>query len=119
MHSNHSPSAKSKSSVEVRDSPDDARYEVLADGELAGFAQYRLHHGRITFFHTEIDSAHEGRGIGAELARYALDDAKARGLSVVPLCPFIAGFIRRHSHDYLALVVPNMQKRVMDDEGQA
>ena len=119
MHSNHSPSAESKSRVQVRDSPDDARYEVLVEGGLAGFAQYRIHRGRITFFHTEIDVAHEGRGIGGELARYALEDAKARGLAVVPLCPFIAGFIRRHSHDYLALVVPSMRKRVMEDEGAA
>src|SRR3979409_193132 len=87
-------SCSGQMSVEVRDNPDESRYEVFADGELAGFAEYRLHNGRITFIHTEIDPAHEGGGLGSSLARAALDDVKSRGLPVVPLCPFIAGYIR-------------------------
>jgi predicted GNAT family acetyltransferase len=100
-------------SSEVRDNPDQARYEVYADGELAGFAQYRLSGDRITMFHTEIDPAHEGRGLGGDLARAALADVRARGLELVPLCPFIAGFIRSHPDEYLDLVVPEMRERVV------
>jgi predicted GNAT family acetyltransferase len=83
--------------IEVRDHRDKSRYEVLADGELAGFAQYVMRGGRLVFVHTEVDDAYEGRGIGSRLAAGALDDARARGLRILPLCPFIASFIERHS----------------------
>jgi predicted GNAT family acetyltransferase len=82
--------------VEVRNNPTEYRYEVLVDGELAGYAQYVLRPGRIAFVHTEIHEPYEGLGLGSRLAREALDDARARGLVVEPLCPFIAGFIERY-----------------------
>lgn len=102
-------------SVEVRDNRDQARYEVWTDGQLAGFAQYRLHDGRITFLHTEIGPGHEGVGLGSQLARAALDDVRVRQLAVVPLCPFIADYIKRHPDDYLDIVVPAMRAKVSDD----
>jgi predicted GNAT family acetyltransferase len=91
--------------VEVRDNRDESRYEVFTDGQLAGFSQYRLGDGRITFVHTEIDPDYEGSGLGSRLARAALDDSRTRNLEVVPQCPFIAGYIRRHP-EYIDLVVP-------------
>lgn len=89
--------------TEVRDNPDQHRYEVTEDGMLAGFAEYRLRDGAVVFTHTEIGDAFEGQGIGGRLARGALDDVRARGLSAVPQCPFIKGWIERHP-DYADLV---------------
>lgn len=97
--------------VDVQDNPERSRYEALASGKLAGYAEYRLHGDRVTMPHTEVDPRYEGEGIGGKLAAFALDDARARGLSVVPLCPFIAGYIRRHQ-EYLDLVDPSMRARV-------
>lgn len=105
-------------STEVRDNPDESRYEVLVDGRLAGFAQYRLDGERITIFHTEVEPEYEGHGVGEELARGALDDVRRRGLSLVPLCPFIAGYIHRHPADYLDLVTPGLRGKVMQGAGQ-
>ncbi|HWX88383.1 MAG TPA: GNAT family N-acetyltransferase [Solirubrobacteraceae bacterium] len=99
-------------SIEVRDNRDQKRYEVWTDGQRAGFAQYRLHAGRITFTHTEIDPKYEGAGLGGRLVGGALDDARVRKLVVVPACPFVADYIRRHTEDYLELVVPAMRTRV-------
>jgi predicted GNAT family acetyltransferase len=99
-------------SGQVRDNPAESRYEVFSDGELAGFAQYVLRGDRITMFHTEVDPAFEGEGLGGELAREALDDVGSRGLTVEPLCPFIASFIRHHADAYLDLVVPEMREKV-------
>jgi predicted GNAT family acetyltransferase len=101
--------------IEVSDNPEGARFEARVDGELAGFAQYRLQGGRMTLFHTEVDSANEGHGVGTELARHALEAAKARGLQVAPTCPFIASFIRDHPGDYIELVVPAMRPRTLAD----
>ncbi len=102
--------------VEVNDNRDQARYEIWTDGQLAGFAQYRLNDESITFVHTEIDPEHEGAGLGSRLARAALDDVRARQLTVVPLCPFIADYIRRHRDDYLDLVAPAWRSRLADDD---
>ena len=55
-------------SIEVRDVPDDHRYEVTLDGALAGFAIYHRRGGRTFFVHTEIDPAFEGKGLGSALA---------------------------------------------------
>jgi len=91
--------------VEVRDVPEARRYEARVDGQLAGFAAYRLVPGRITFTHTEVGAEFGGQGVGDRLAKGALDDARARGLGVTPLCPFMAAWIRRHP-DYADLVGP-------------
>ena len=82
--------------IEVHDNPEDLRFEIRDDGKLAGFAQYVRRPGRIFFVHTEIDPAFEGRGLGSQLARAALDAVRATGERVVPLCPFIAKFIERN-----------------------
>jgi len=87
----------------VQDRPEQHRFEVLVDGRVAGFADYRLSDGAITFTHTEVDDAYEGQGLGTELARTALDAARERGLSVLPRCEFIAGWMQRHP-DYVELV---------------
>ena len=101
--------------VAVKDDPEQARYEVRVDGQLAGFAQYRLNGRHITFFHTEVEPEYEGAGFGSRLAQEALDDVRARHLSVVPLCPFIAAYIRRHADDYIDLVVPGMRERITEN----
>ncbi|UOE43756.1 GNAT family N-acetyltransferase [Agromyces larvae] len=72
------------------------RYELRVDGDRAGFAVFREEPGRIVFTHTVVLPAYEGRGLGGRLAKFALDDAVARGLEIVPECPFIAAYLRRH-----------------------
>jgi predicted GNAT family acetyltransferase len=84
--------------------PDAHRYEAHLDGELAGFAEYQLTDQLVVFTHTEVDERFEGRGVGSALARFALDDVRATGTrQVLPLCPFIKGWIGKHP-DYTDLV---------------
>lgn len=80
------------------------RYEGRVDGALAGFADFQLTDELIVFTHTEVDPAYEGQGVGSAIAREALDDVRASGTrTVLPLCPFISGWIARHP-DYADLV---------------
>ena len=90
--------------VTVTDNPDEQRFEARVDGELAGFAEYKLREGVIVFTHTEVDDAFEGRGVGSQLARQALDTVRDAGeRRVVPRCPFIKAWIDRHP-DYRELL---------------
>ena len=90
--------------IAVTDNPDAARYELTVDGERAGFVTYRLGPGVISLLHAEVDPARERQGLGRRLVRDTLDDARARGLRVRPVCPFVAWFIETHEA-YQDLVV--------------
>ena len=90
--------------VVVRDNPDESRYELLVDGDVAGEIRYRRRPDAIALVHTEVSASLKGRGLGADLVRAALDDLRARGLQIVPICPFVRSYIRRHP-EYEDLVV--------------
>ncbi len=94
----------SSDTVTVTDNPEATRYEARINGELAGFAEYQLTDELIVFTHTEVDPAFGGKGVGGAIARFALDDVRARNTrKVLPLCPFIKGWIGKHP-DYVPLV---------------
>ena len=82
--------------TEVIDNVAQRRYELLVDGELAGVETYVIHGETITFVHTEVFDAYAGRGLASQLIRHVLDDARVRGLRVVPRCPLVAAYIQRH-----------------------
>lgn len=81
------------------------RFEVEV-GPRTAFLNYFLQDGVITFTHTEVPKALEGRGIGTQLAKAALEYAKAEGLKVVPQCPFVAAFVQGHPQ-YQGLLLSN------------
>jgi predicted GNAT family acetyltransferase len=82
--------------LDIRDNPERRRFEAdLGNGSFA-FAEYLLRPGKITFTHTEVPPAHEGKGIGSALIRHALGEARKRNLKVIPVCPFFAAYMRRH-----------------------
>ena len=87
----------------VTDVSDRRRFEIAVGGAVLGFAEYRRRPGVISFTHTEIDPACTGGGLGTLLVKAALDTARAEGLTVLPYCPFVQGFIDRH-REYLDLV---------------
>jgi predicted GNAT family acetyltransferase len=87
----------------VRDNPAELRYEAVRDGQLVGLIRYRTEPGVVVLVHTEVDEAVEGTGVGSRLVRGALDDIRARGLRLVPVCPFVGAYLRRHP-EYADLV---------------
>jgi len=97
--------------VTVQQQPDERRYELWLEGERAGELVYRDRGGNVlAFLHTEIYPGFEGHGLGAALVAGALDDARRRGLRVVPLCPFVDAYIKRHP-EYTDLVVDDPARR--------
>lgn len=82
--------------TQVIDVPDRQRYEIVRDGTTLGFAAYQKAKQLIVFTHTEIDPSVEGQGIGGHLVQGALDDVREQGLPVLPICPFVHGWMVRH-----------------------
>ncbi|WP_122615300.1 GNAT family N-acetyltransferase [Streptomyces sp. Tu 4128] len=84
------------STTTVERADDDSRYEILVDGRRAGLTAYRDLGEQRVFFHTEIDEAFAGQGLGTRLVRQALVDVRASGMRIVPVCPHVAKFLKRH-----------------------
>jgi uncharacterized protein len=80
----------------VTDNPRASRYELWLGTTRAGFIQYRAEPGRVVLIHTEVDPALAGQGLGERLVAGALADLRAHGLTLVPLCPFVRAYLRRH-----------------------
>ena len=95
--------------VSVEDHHELHRHEILVDGELAGIEVYEVTSGQIALIHTEIYEKFAGQGLAATLVTHALSDARARGLVVLPRCPYVAGFIAKHAEEFLDLVPESLR----------
>jgi uncharacterized protein len=82
--------------VAVADHPEQAQYEIRADGELAGVVKYHLRDGVIAFLHTETDPRFRGHGLAGRLVQASLDSARERHLAVLPYCPYVRRWIAEH-----------------------
>ncbi|MCD4533848.1 N-acetyltransferase [Nocardioides sp. cx-169] len=82
--------------TQVTDNAEHHRFEITYDGALAGFAEYELTDGGIDLTHTVVRDEFEGKGIGGNLVKHALDEARDRGLRVTPTCAFVKSYIERH-----------------------
>ncbi|MDP9490654.1 MAG: N-acetyltransferase [Actinomycetota bacterium] len=89
--------------IQVEDNPAKRRFEALAGGEVAGYVFYQQREDALILIHTEVAEEFEGKGVGSRLAAGTLDDIRARGLRIVPVCPFIKSYIERHP-EYADLV---------------
>jgi len=96
--------------LQVTDNPDKSRFEIRADGELAGFVQYETSGLEIAFIHTQTDRRFRGQGLGGHLVQAALDEARHRNLAVLPYCPFVKGWITGH-REYASLVPEDQRKQ--------
>jgi predicted GNAT family acetyltransferase len=88
-------------SVETRHDPEHSRYLAEMDGVVVGRIDYVVVGDSadgdvVRFEHTVVPPAFEGRGIAHELTAAALDDVRASGRLVVPVCSYTASFLRRN-----------------------
>lgn len=97
--------------VRVVDNPAKSRYEVWLGDRFAGFSEYSFEDDIVTFLHTEVDEAFEGRGLGSRLAAGAIADIRARGLRMRAECPFIGAYIVRHRAEVIDLLARRSSPR--------
>jgi uncharacterized protein len=86
-------------SLVIADAPERHRFEAHLDDTLVGFLTYALTVKRINLIHTEVFPDYEGHGIAAGLTRFALDDARRRGLGVIATCPYVRRYLESHPDD--------------------
>ena len=89
-------SALPEVAVTVRDAPARRRFEILVDGEVAGFTRYQPEGDAVAFTHTEVLDAYAGQGLASRLVGAALAQMTVRGAAVLPYCPFVKTYLRRH-----------------------
>jgi uncharacterized protein len=81
--------------------PGKHRYEIRDGETVAGFTQYRLPDDEhVDFVHTEVDEAYNGRGLASGVVGFALADVRAAGKRIIPHCPYVAAWIKRHPGEY-------------------
>ena len=87
----------------VVDNPERRRFEVRQGRRVLGWSAYDQTAEMIVFTHTEVSPRWERRGLGSLLVRTTLDHARAQDMQVLPVCPFVQGWIARHP-EYADLV---------------
>ncbi|MET1037079.1 MAG: GNAT family N-acetyltransferase [Aeromicrobium sp.] len=96
----------------VQDNPADSRFEIVVDGQLAGYVDYRRDGDEYALPHTRVYPQFGGRGIGGQLITGTLTEIASRGGTVLPFCPFVPKVIRDNP-EFLALV-PEDQRATFD-----
>ncbi|WP_127782987.1 GNAT family N-acetyltransferase [Rhodococcus sp. X156] len=98
-------------STTVTESTERSRYEIYEGADLAGFVAYRRSGNTLDLLHTETESGFEGKGVAKRLVTETLDDARRRGLTVLPSCSYVRKVVAEHREDYLDLVPPEQRAR--------
>jgi uncharacterized protein len=91
--------------ISVENNAEKNRYEAKQGNKVIAFAEYRPIGTSLMFTHTEVDENLEGQGVGTTLIRFALEDTRAKGMTAIPMCPFVKVFIQRHE-DFIDVVHP-------------
>lgn len=99
--------------TQVTDNPSLHRFELKQGNETA-FILYSKTSDSIRLVHTEVPPALQGQGIASKLVRGTLELLRNSGLKIVPSCPFVADYIKRH-REYLHLIDPD-QRRDFESE---
>ncbi len=89
--------------LKVKDNKEKERFEIDLDGKTA-LIDYSEQNGVVAMTHTEVPPEFEGKGVGSQLVKGALEIVKNDGKRVRPLCTFVAAYIKRHP-EYQSLVV--------------
>ena len=71
------------------------QYEFHIDGQIVRIEYIKVP-GKIFLTHTEVPPSMEGKGLGSSIIKAALEEVKKNDWVLVPLCPFVAGYIKKH-----------------------
>lgn len=94
--------------VTIRHNPARHRFEVRSGDHVIGKAAYKEYDGggapQRIFYHTVINDEYGGQGLAGKLAEVALRETVEAGRAIVPVCPYIKKYLRKHP-EYAAAAV--------------
>lgn len=82
--------------VKHEDGPTGGRYFVTIDGQTAEMTYSKAGTSRVIIDHTGVPDALRGKGAGQAMVKQAVEDARAAGIKIIPLCPFAKAQIAKH-----------------------
>ncbi|QIK60530.1 N-acetyltransferase [Dysgonomonas sp. HDW5A] len=85
-----------RENYELIDNSPENRYEFRIGEEIAKIEYIKTNNNEIYLTHTEVPVSLEGRGIGSQLIEKTLQNIELQKLRLVPLCPFVTGYIQKH-----------------------
>lgn len=92
-------------SLKTKNNTDQNRFELILDDSITAFIEYKIgKSGAVYMVHTEVPDKMEGLGVGHKLVREALAIIENEDLKIIPLCPFVKSFIKKHQEDYQQLL---------------
>jgi predicted GNAT family acetyltransferase len=97
---------RSAQPIELRDNIAEGQFETTVEGRIA-YVQYARDGTRLALNHTEVPIELEGRGVASRLVKAVLDKARADGVKVLPYCPFVRTYLKRHP-EYRDLIASEM-----------
>jgi uncharacterized protein len=82
--------------IHLEETDSKGRYFIEAQGAVAESTFTKIGARQIIIDHTEVPDVFRGQGTGLRLITRAVEDARAAGKTIIPLCPFAAAQFRRH-----------------------
>jgi predicted GNAT family acetyltransferase len=81
--------------MEITDNKEKKRFETIV-AEHTAFIDYIRAQNKVYLTHTEVPKKLEGKGIGSGMVKEVLALIKEEEKELVPLCPFVAAYVKRH-----------------------
>lgn len=82
--------------LQATHNPAENRFETWVDGQLAKLDYMESGGGTITMTHVGVPPEFRGHGLAAIITKAALEYAKSKSLRVIPMCPYVAAYIKRN-----------------------
>lgn len=83
--------------TDIRNNTYRHRFEMETDGKLSIVVYENVDDETLALTHTEVDPSLEGHGVGSKLVEGVLDYIEQHDLKIVPLCPFVDVYLKRHA----------------------
>ena len=81
--------------LEIIHNPAENRFETWIDGKLSKL-DYLEDGDTIVMTHVGVHPDHRGQGVAGKLTEAALEYARGKSLRVIPMCSYVAAYIRRN-----------------------